>query len=73
MRVRCSPTVAVDFVGEGPHSRRITAPPGETLAEATYQLDDRQRYVRVVCQDPQGRWAWSNPIFFDQRDTLAKI
>ena len=65
--VRCSPALAVDFVGDGPLSRRITAPPGETLTEATYRLDNRQRYVRVACQDPHGRWAWSNPIFLDSR------
>jgi len=65
VRVRCSPAVAVDFIGDGPLSRRITSPPGETLTEATYQLNDRQRYVRVACQDLQGRWAWSNPILLD--------
>jgi hypothetical protein len=73
VRVRCSPVLAIDFIGEGPHSRRITASPGETLTEVTYKLNDRQRYVRVACQDPHGRWAWSNPFFFDQGDTLAKV
>lgn len=65
--VRCSPATAIDFVGNGRYSRRVAAPPGETLSEARYCLRKRQRYVRVACQDPQGHWAWSNPIFLDER------
>lgn len=70
--VRCSPAVAIDFIGVGSLSRRIVAPPGETITEATYRLDEKYagrekflRYLRVACQDAQYRWAWSNPIFFD--------
>jgi hypothetical protein len=66
--VRCSPAVAVDFVGMGPFSRRVLAPPGETLSEASHQLRKWQPYVRVAIQDAQGRWAWANPIFRDERD-----
>jgi hypothetical protein len=65
--MRCSPVVTVDFVGNGRLSRRIAAPPGETLTEASYRLRREQRYVRVACQDAQGGWAWSNPIFLDRR------
>lgn len=60
--VRCSPSIAVDFLGNGWRSRRITAPRGQTLTEARYTLGWGQTYVRVACQDEQGRWAWSNPI-----------
>ena len=70
--VRCSPVVAIDFIGVGPLCRRVVAPRGETITEATYRLDERYsgkgnllRYLRVACQDVQRRWAWSNPIFFD--------
>ena len=66
--VRCSPAVAVDFVGMGPFSRRILAPPGETLTEARHRLRKWQRYVRVAVQDTQGRWAWSNPLFPGEGD-----
>ena len=72
IHVRCSPAVAVDFVGNGPFCHRVVAPPGETLTEASYTLGERHpgserlpRYVRVACQDTQCRWAWSNPIFFE--------
>jgi hypothetical protein len=67
VHVRCSPVVAIDFVGTGRFSRRIAAPPGETLTGASYQIRRGQRYVRVACQDAGGHWAWSNPTFLDER------
>ena len=66
--VRCSPAVSVDFVGYGWYSRRVSAPPGSTLTEASHHLHSAQRYVRVACRDAQDRWAWSNPIFLDAGD-----
>jgi len=63
--VRCSPVVAIDFVGNGPLSRRIVAPSGETLTEASYRLLEDQRYVRVACRDAHGRWAWSHPLLLE--------
>jgi hypothetical protein len=66
VRVHCSPSAAIDFVGNGKYSRRIMPRPGQTLSEATHQLRADQRYVRVACLGPQGRWAWSNPIFVDE-------
>ncbi len=60
---RCSPVTTIDFVGNGHLSHRVTAPPGETLSEASCQIRPGQRYVRLACQDAQGRWAWGNPIF----------
>jgi hypothetical protein len=56
---------AVDFVGNGPYSRRAYALPGEMLAEASNRLSKHQRYVRVACQHGQGRRAWSSPLFLD--------
>lgn len=69
--VRCSPAAAIDFIGAGRYCRRVVAPPGETLTEATYTLgkakvrEELLQYVRVACRDTQYRWAWSNPVFFD--------
>ena len=72
IHVRCSPVTAIDFVGNGPFCRRVVADPGETLTEASYNLGEKfpgseklLRYMRVACQDTQCRWAWSNPIFFE--------
>jgi len=66
LRVLCSPSVAVDFIGYGSRGCRITAPPGETLTSASYVLKKGQRYVRVACRDAQGCWAWSNPLFLEE-------
>lgn len=66
LRVRCSPVPSIDFVGRGHRSRRVTAPAGETLREASYRLRREQGYVRVACRDTQGCWAWSNPVFLDE-------
>lgn len=65
VHARCSPVVAIDFVGNGHLSRRIAAPRGETLTGASYQLRVGQRYVRMACLDAGGHWAWSNPMFVD--------
>lgn len=61
--VCCSPVVSIDFVGNRWLSRRITAPPGQTLTQASHELYDGQTYVRVACLDSAGHWAWSNPVF----------
>jgi hypothetical protein len=58
--------VAIDFVGYGPYSKRVSAQEGQTLTEASHRLRRPQRYVRVACLDAQGRWAWSNPITLDE-------
>jgi hypothetical protein len=67
--VRCSPAAAVDFVGNGPYSRRITAPRGGTLTEASHSLHPRQSYVRVAVLGAEGGRAWSHPIFLDAEVT----
>jgi hypothetical protein len=65
--VRCSPAVTIDFVGDGSKSRRVWAPPGSSFTEASHQPQPGQSYLRVACQDAQGGWAWSNPIFLNLR------
>ena len=64
VRVRCSPATAVDFVGNGYLSRRISAPPGGLLTEAAHTAAAGQTYVRVAVRDAGGNWAWANPIWF---------
>jgi len=46
----------------------VTAPPDETLTEATFSLLPGQTYVRVACHDIHGRWAWTNPILLQVLD-----
>jgi hypothetical protein len=65
VRVRCSPATAVDFVGSGPFSRRISAPPGGVLTEAAHKVHGGSSYVRVAVRDAAGNWAWAGPIWFE--------
>ncbi len=65
VRVRCSPATAVDFLGDGPFSRRISAAPGATLTEAAHKVHGSQTYVRAAIRDVGGNWAWANPIWFE--------
>jgi hypothetical protein len=64
VRVRCSPATAVDLVGNGPFSRRISAPAGGLLTHATHKVHGSQSYVRVAVRDASGNCAWANPIWF---------
>lgn len=68
VRVRCSPAVAVDFVGNDYHTRRISAPAGQTFTETEHRLSTSHRYVRIAVGDAQGHWAWSNPLFLEAQD-----
>jgi hypothetical protein len=65
VHIRCSPVVAIDFMGNGPLSRRLAAPPGGTLTGASLRVRSGQRYVRVACVDADGHWAWTNPFFLE--------
>jgi hypothetical protein len=65
---RCSPAKCIDFVGNGFCSRRVSAEIGQTITEATVRLRSQQTYVRVACQDLDGCWAWSNPVFLSKSD-----
>ncbi len=66
LHLQCTPSVLVDFIGNGSRSCRITAPAGGTLTSASYRLKEGQRYVRVACRDAQGCWVWCNPIFLEE-------
>jgi hypothetical protein len=68
VQVRCSPCVAVDFVGNGPHSRRISASRDQALTAASHRLSQEQQYVRIAVRDVHGNWAWSNPIFLAREE-----
>lgn len=67
LRVRCSPCQSITYFSAGPHPRgkRFVAPNGNGLDHADYPLRPDQIYLRVECQDAQGRCAWSNPVYTD--------
>ncbi len=65
--VSCSGCREIHFVTYAPRGNSLFAENDGVLKEASYALTGRESYVRVVCVDHHGHWAWSNPIFFDER------
>ena len=64
---RTSPVKEINFVAQRWAGQSFSAPEGSTLTEASFRLSGREEYLRVECRDAEGRWAWSNPIFFGAR------
>lgn len=62
--VKCPPAQSIVFKAECHRGRRVLAPEGASLTEATYQVPDDVKYVRVEITDETGKKAWSNPFFF---------
>ena len=62
--VRCSPARSIVFKGQRSRGQRLEAAAGEALTSAEYPVTRGEKYVRVEITDPEGRRAWSNPVFF---------
>ena len=62
--VKCSAAQSIVFKAECHRGRRVLAPEGTALTEATYQVPEGVKYVRVEITDGTGKKAWSNPFFF---------
>ncbi len=62
---RTSPVKEINFIGQRWAGQSFSAPQGSTLSEAAFRLGGREQYLRVECRDAEGRWAYSNPIFFE--------
>jgi len=62
--VRCSPAQSITFAAQRSRGRRVLPAPGSLLTEAEYSLSGGERYVRVEITAPDGKKAWSNPLFF---------
>ena len=62
--VKCSAAASIVFKAECHRGRRVLAPEGKALTEATYQVPEDAKYVRVEITDETGKKAWSNPFFF---------
>ena len=62
--VRCSPAQAITFKAQRSRGRHILPAAGELLTEAEFPLTGSERYLRVEITAPDGKKAWSNPVFF---------
>lgn len=65
VQVRCSPVASIGFMATAFHGILVHASPGETLQEARYTLNGKERYLRIECTDVAGRRAWSNPVVWE--------
>ena len=61
VRVCCSPVESIVFYSNVPWTPNRSQV-GHALTEATYELTDRENFIRVQLTDAQGKHAWSNPV-----------
>ncbi len=61
---RTSPVQQLSFVAQRWAGESFFATGQPTISQAAYQLRGHEEYLRLECRDLEGRWAWSNPIFF---------
>jgi hypothetical protein len=62
--VRTSPVRSIIFKSQRSRGLRALPSGGELLTEAEFPLTGSERYVRVEITGPDGKKAWSNPLFF---------
>ena len=62
---KTSPARTIAFMSERSHGRAIRSPQGDPINSAHFSLNNEHTYVRVQCEDFQGRKAWSNPIWLN--------
>ena len=63
MTLRCSPVRTITMNSVGPYGHVFRAEDGDTITEATCQVDRSLPYYRMSCCDREGRWAWTNPVW----------
>ena len=62
LHIACSPARRIFFMGGPAQGQRETAPEGECITSAVFDVPDWP-FVRAVVQDATGRRAWTQPLF----------
>ena len=62
--VETSPVKEISFIAQRWAGASFFAMEAPTITGATYHIEGREQYLRIECRDIEGRWAWSNPIYF---------
>lgn len=65
--ISCSPCRAIHFVSYPSKGKSFFSESDLPLVSSSHTLEGREAYVRAVCVDDKGYSAWTNPIFFDNR------
>lgn len=61
--VECSPAQKVYFLTYPGRGYARLNPEGGTITTAVYRPRGNELYIRAEVVDPQGRMAWTNPLF----------
>ena len=61
--VETSPVRHITFISVDGRGERWTPIGCETITQARHRIRNGERFIRIECEDLNGRWAWSNPIF----------
>jgi hypothetical protein len=62
--VQTSPVKEISFIAQRWAGGSFFAMHTPTITTATYPIQGHEQYLRIECRDIEGRWAWSNPIYF---------
>jgi hypothetical protein len=62
--VSTSKAKVINFVADSSSGESFTAQKDQLLTNVEYKLRGDERYLRIEVYDPEGRTAWTNPIFF---------
>lgn len=65
VHIQCSPVQSIQFTTVGRHRQLTCAPAGESITEASFVLDPKDRYFRVTVEDHNGKPANTNAYFLD--------
>jgi hypothetical protein len=61
--VETSPVRHITFISMGGRGERWTPIGREFITQAHHRVRSGERFIRIECEDLEGGWAWSNPIF----------
>ena len=68
VRVRCSRCRTIKFMAGNWRGAFISAPEGDTVTSAEYEITGDEVYVRVQVEDAAGRRAYANPIYVERTE-----
>ncbi len=68
--IRCSAVSVINIIGSTQWGLQRRAEPGQTITEFEYKLTGKEQYLRAECKDALGRTAWTNPLYFTDRQNI---
>lgn len=66
LHIKTSPAAKIYVIQEGRNCYKKAAKRGETISEAEFDLTGEEGYLRIVCQDCEGRQGGTRAYFMDE-------